>query len=518
MAHEQAFEDRGEANLPPTHREWQEGQRSETDIAQMVESYDVMTAVNQRLTEHRSQPLRRTLGDAFAGCTMTLLALNLLDTRNSYNVVIPPILVALWFYNRNLHALDLAHAALNLQEFDQRWIGPLFEALSWPNRRIRKIVRLKLLNLLPIVTENDGLYINRKHRSAIYNTLEYTHDFELKIAILKALVRIGDRDAVSVVERVANARAWTPAAKSVRREALACLPRLRELAHKHQSRVPEPLPSPVLLPRSPDVLSASTAESQTSALPSAPDGSALATLEAEREKVARPAMRMAFLLANWGIIVPYTAYQAVSSFAAHQPLEGLCWSGLSVLTSQLYRVSLSRKRVTIMRKQAQQRDPKAVGQLAEALTWPDQDLQYEAASALTVLLPMLKANDASLLSASQRECLHRELTLQNARSQSELMVAILQAFQQVGDNAAIPYVESLASARPRTPQEQRVVQEAQECLPYLRLCAGNNSASHSLLRASSVTDAATDTLLRPSWDNPEIRPEQLLRPSDHDEK
>ena len=183
MAHEQAFEDRGEANLPPSHREWQDAERSETDIAQMVEMYDVMTAVNQRLTEHRSQPLRRTLGDAFAGCTMTLLALNLLDTRNTYNFVIPPILLTIWFYNRNLHALDLANAALNLQEFDHRWIGPLFEALSWPNRRIRKIVRLKLLNLLPMVTEEHSLSINQKHRWAIYTELEHSQDIELKIGI-----------------------------------------------------------------------------------------------------------------------------------------------------------------------------------------------------------------------------------------------------------------------------------------------------------------------------------------------
>ncbi|MCW3055439.1 MAG: hypothetical protein JWN14_4609, partial [Chthonomonadales bacterium] len=476
-----------------------------------------MTAVNQRLTEHRSQPLRRTIGDAFAGSAITLLALNLLDTRNSYNFIIPPILLTIWFYNRNLHALDLANAALNLQEFDHRWIGPLFEALSWPNRRIRKIVRLKLLNLLPMVKEEDSLSISQKHRWAIYAALEHSQDIELKIAILKALVRIGDNEAVPVVERIANARVWTLAGRRVRNEALACLPRLREQALKFQERFPVSTASARPLPLGQDGISSLT-DSQNPTAASVLDAATKATLEAEREKVSRPAMRVAFLVANWGIIVPYTAFQAVTSFADHQPLLGFCWTGLSVLTSQLYRVSLSRRRVSTMRKQAQQRDPKAVGQLAEALSWPDQDLQYEAASALTVLLPMLKANDASLLSAAQRECLHHELTLPNARTQSELMVAILQAFQQVGDNAAIPYVESLAVSKPRTPQEQKVVQEAQECLPYLRLCASNNSASHSLLRASSFTDTATDNLLRPSWDNPETRPEQLLRPSDQDAK
>jgi hypothetical protein len=517
MAHEQAFEEQGETRLPSSHRQWQEVAQTEPDIAQMVEMHDVMTAVNQRLAEHRSQPLRRTIGDTVVGAATTMLLFSLLDPTNGFSAAVPPILIAMWLYNRNLHRLDVATAALNLQEFDRRWIGPLFEALSWPNSRIRRIVRLKLLHLLPLLTESDGRCLNQKQRISIYGILEQSHDNELKVAILKALVHFGDAPAVSVVERLANAKARTPAAYRVRREALICLPRLRERVLKQTEELAVRASSRECLP--PDI--AQTVGSHDDPLQSNPAmaqaDSALAKLEAERDKVARPAMRMGFLVANWCIITPFCLFQTVSSFVSHQALLGLTWAGATIGATQLYRISLSTKRVAMMRKQAQQRDIKAVGLLAEALTWPEQDLQYEAASALTVLLPLLKANNASLLSASQRECLHQELTLQNARSQSDLIVAILQAFQQVGDTVAIPHVERLAAAKPRTPQEQKVVLEAQECLPYLRLCAGNNSASHSLLRASTMTDtAAADNLLRPAWENPETRPEQLLRPGNLD--
>lgn len=517
MAHEQAFEEEGARSLPPSHRQWQAEERTEPDTAQMAETYDVMTKVNQRLAEHRTQPVRRTVGDATAWAATTLLGFSLLDPSNSFNLYVPPILLAIWLYNLNLHSLDIACAALDLQEFDRRWIGPLFEALSWPNRRIRRIVRLKLLHLLPMLSANEGLYLTERQRGAIYAALERSEPAEFKVAILKALVGFGDSRALPIVEKLATARAWFPSDCRVRREALICLPRLREQALKQAERLPQPRTSLGIAHAGPENTFSLQAERSGPPATSSQEDTGLAKLEAEREKVARPAMRMAFLVANWCVIVPFSLYQTVSCFASHQPLLGLGWTGATVGATQLYRISLSTKRVAMMRKQAQQRDIKAVGLLAEALTWPEQDLQYEAASALTALLPLLKANHASLLSAAQRDCLHQQLTLPNARSQSDLIVAILQAFQQVGDTAAIPYVERLANAGARTPQEQKVVLEAQECLPYLRLCADNNAASHSLLRASSMTDtAAADNLLRPARESPETRPEQLLRPGDID--
>ncbi len=42
-------------------------------------------------------------------------------------------------------------------------------------------------------------------------------------------------------------------------------------------------------------------------------------------------------------------------------------------------------------------DARGVGRLAEALEWPDHDIQLVAARALTRLLPRLQATDAGLL-------------------------------------------------------------------------------------------------------------------------
>ena len=149
MAHEQAFEEQGEESLPPSHRQWQADERTETDLAQIVEMYEVMKTVNQRLSEHRTQPVRQTVGETTGlecerdpphhtprSCEQSLGTPSLLSLAIQPQSTLP----------------RCSPRCVNLQEFDTRWIGPLFEALSWPNRRIRRIVRLKLLNLLPMLT------------------------------------------------------------------------------------------------------------------------------------------------------------------------------------------------------------------------------------------------------------------------------------------------------------------------------------------------------------------------------
>lgn len=522
MSHEQAFEQIGEQGLPSSHRQWEAAELVEPDFATMIELYEVMAGVNQRLAEFRVMPVKRVVGDVMAWSATAVIFLS--GAFTEFVGFASPLLLAIWLYNRNLHQLDRAQAALSLQEYDKRWIGPLFEALSWPNGRIRHIVRCKLMHLLPMMTENDARFLLQKHRRAIYAVLEEKGDTGLKVAVLNAMSRFGDTGAAELVERLTATRAWTPNGIRVRRAALIALPLVREHALKLSERSPEQGPFRAPSDAVPEMAAHDDERKQRpgseQSIPlTDPQNSALANLEAERQKVGRPAMRIAFLAADWCIIVPFGLYQTVSNFISGQVIVGAVWAGATFAATQLYRVSLSSKRVAMLRKQAQQRDIKAVGMFAEALSWPETDLQYEAASALTVLLPLLKANHASLLSAEQRDCLHHVLLLKNARMHGDLMIAILKAFQQVGDSAAVPVVERLANARPFTAQERKVVAEAQECLPYLRLCAVNNSASHSLLRASSLGDySATDNLLRPAWENPETRPEQLLRPSEKDSR
>ncbi len=374
-----------------------------------------------------------------------------------------------------------------------------------------------LKNLLPLLRESDAHTLNNKQRSILNSSLLESKDEELLLAILTSLPRVGDASSIPYVRELTQQRTFLPSHYRVRRAARVCLPLLQERVRslKELSTAPDDFATnPALVPA--EQMTRTTSEKNV--VESLPEKSSLSQLEAERQKVSRPAMRIGFLLADWCIIVPFGAAHAFDSFASHQWLAGGVWSAFTLAATQLYRVALSPKRATMMRIQVQQRDIKAVGVLAEALEWPEEDLRFEAGAALTVLLPLLKASDSSLLNSEQRASLHSVLKLSNAQKQGELILSILEAFEQVGDTAAIPFVEQLAAAKPRTPAEQAIVTAAQECLPYLRICAGNNTARHSLLRASSQQDtAAMDNLLRPIRETPDTRPEQLLRPSNSEE-
>jgi hypothetical protein len=131
-------------------------------------------------------------------------------------------------------------------------------------------------------------------------------------------------------------------------------------------------------------------------------------------------------------------------------------------------------------------DLRAVGLLAETLRMGD-PTHTLAVSALTRLLPRLKASDADLFDDDQRVCLYR--ALRNCanprifwRYNPHFAVTILRALEQVGDSRALPVVQRLASGRAKTPAQKRIQQAARECLPYLRLHATQQRDDQTLLR------------------------------------
>ncbi len=526
MSQEQVFEEQPEDLKKITHREWSSISLPDSDLASLVEQQRVTAEVNLRLSEFRRQPPFRFLGNAvtWGGC-LALGTVQWLNSANNhaFNILLPTAFCTLLAFNVTLRSLDRANAALKLQDYDVRWVGPLIEALAWPNRRVRDIARLKLLNLLPLLTEAQSKTLNQRRRDSLNRILEECSDIPLMLVVLKALTKVGDATSLPFVSRLTDMSAFTPRHYQVRRAARICLPLLREQCRLQS----ECSASNELKPGEIGVkdISSLGLENGENLYPldrriaTIEGKSSLSQLEAEREKVSQPAVRTAFLIADWCIIVPFGAYELITSLEQRHWLFSLGWTAFTALATQLYRISLSPARVAMMRKQVQERDIKAVGALAEALEWPEEDLQYEAGAALTFLLPMLKANNASLLNARQRYSLHKVLNIQNVRLHGDLMLAILHAFEQVGDTAAIPYVVQLAAAKPRNSSEAAVVRAAQECLPFLHLCAGNNSASQSLLRASSQSySPAGDNLLRPAKESPETKPEQLLRPIMRDDR
>ena len=176
---------------------------------------------------------------------------------------------------------------------------------------------------------------------------------------------------------------------------------------------------------------------------------------------------------------------------------------------------------------------RAVGPLAECLDIEEKTVRIQVEKALIRLLPRLQASDAALLDLEPRACLNKALQGKN----EELMVAILRAYEQVGDETALPYVEALARKVPESSntaqnagfkeaslqvlREPRaalsltgnVAEAAQACLPALRLRVEQQRASQTLLRGSSAREVAPDTLLRAAHASADTHPAQLLIPA-----
>lgn len=154
-------------------------------------------------------------------------------------------------------------------------------------------------------------------------------------------------------------------------------------------------------------------------------------------------------------------------------------------------------------------DVRAIGFLAEALEFDDKGVAQQAQEALIRLLPRLKATDHGLLTDEQRRCLDRALLKHRS---AELSLAILTAYEQVGDPTSVPVVEKLAAGEVRRIRDDRVSQRARHVLPVIRKRAEKVRAAQTLLRP--VETAGSDTLLRPADGAPTGPTELLLRPAD----
>jgi hypothetical protein len=184
---------------------------------------------------------------------------------------------------------------------------------------------------------------------------------------------------------------------------------------------------------------------------------------------------------------------------------------MSGAISAAFAASQAQKRVT--KELAEFEDIRSVGPLAEALEYQDRELKAIAESKLTRLLPRLRASDASLLDEEQRKCLYRALRGRD----TNLILAVLKALEQIGDEQAVPFVQKLANGEGLAARNSGIRAAAQECLPALQERAERERASRELLRAASASDTPSDVLLRPAGGTIEADPQQLLRASGAEE-
>jgi hypothetical protein len=165
-----------------------------------------------------------------------------------------------------------------------------------------------------------------------------------------------------------------------------------------------------------------------------------------------------------------------------------------------------RKQEKETRRLAELNDLRTVGTLAEALGWEDAGIRAIAESALTPLLPQLKATDAYLIDDHQRTSLRKALSSDN----EGLILAVLQSFEQIGDGSDVEEVEKLASGQGRAATNEGIRRAAEQCLPYLRQRLEQEKARRSLLRPTENTAEYAAELLRPAG-VAESDPDHLLR-------
>jgi len=148
------------------------------------------------------------------------------------------------------------------------------------------------------------------------------------------------------------------------------------------------------------------------------------------------------------------------------------------------------------------------GVTAEMSSLTNSETNRAMRTALTHLLPRLQASDARLLNTAQRARLNQELArgrqalnpawdgTSRVEARAALDVAILKAWEQVGDEHALPIVQKLAAQSARTSAQKKVQQAAQSCLPYLEARAGEQRATQTLLRAADTPTESGNVLLR----------------------
>ena len=163
-------------------------------------------------------------------------------------------------------------------------------------------------------------------------------------------------------------------------------------------------------------------------------------------------------------------------------------------------------------------DPRFVGTLLTLLDSRKNDTAVEkhVVLALKRMLPRLRADQGRLLNITQRQRLYA--FLETHSREQELMLTILKALEQIGDQNAIPSVHNYASylsARSRFAHYRRKEaaqrKAADECLLFLRQQKSQSQQAQTLLRPSDASVHAPETLLRPAAEGSTL-PQELLRP------
>jgi hypothetical protein len=222
--------------------------------------------------------------------------------------------------------------------------------------------------------------------------------------------------------------------------------------------------------------------------------------------IAAPIFVPLFIILLWN----YTGigWDIVDFYIQH-PGEGF-WAtmvAVIVMMSWLLHAVFPYETKRALKGAAELEDIRLVGPLVELLKFEDAGIKRLAGETLIKLLPRLNASDAGLLNAEQRALLCKALMARvNAES---FRIAILKAFEQVGDSSCLAAVQRLADGEVVKEAEARVRDTARECVPFLQARLDQEKAAQSLLRPSAAGHCS-ETLLHPVTASP-AEPALLLR-------
>jgi hypothetical protein len=155
-------------------------------------------------------------------------------------------------------------------------------------------------------------------------------------------------------------------------------------------------------------------------------------------------------------------------------------------------------------------DPKVIGALVAGLSVPDPRLRIAVHDKLLTLLPQASAADLAEVTATQRQPLRKLLSL-NPENDSQLIIAVIEAFERMGDTSALPEVRRLAASQGTTQKTRSVRDAAEHCMKSLHALLGQG-VDH-LLRASENPGPEGGELLRPAGFSGSGDEQTLLRPT-----
>lgn len=244
-------------------------------------------------------------------------------------------------------------------------------------------------------------------------------------------------------------------------------------------------------------------------------------VENARKELRRTSFRIYSFIAGTIIVSILIAYLSAQGTL---PIEAMDYAVLlfigPILVPTLL-IGLAKRQNKALRKLATCEDIHALGPLLDIKGHvTDNNTKKAIYLTMTRLLLAIKTSDRSVLKDTQYKHLLQsiegcQMAVTSAPKKLQFepyYLAVLKATEQIGDEQALPRVEAIVKAKPKSAPARRIHQAAQECL--MVLLTRIDQSGKRLLRP--VGEPEDNHLLRPAGPGSESPEHQLVRSSSQD--